>query len=176
MVPREWESAKSKWGVPSWDPPISFSIMLHNTEWSTAESSAFFAINACRIQVWMSTPCQITQAILNFIHPHYALWLRIVVTPSTELNILECTNHKILHTIQGLPIRCPVAALQSLIGCCSISSYISHWQLAFNMQASDFAKQPLEGSVVNPRAKRITATLIGKPTSWALPLLHQTAC
>ena len=61
------------------------------------------------------------------------------------------------HTIQGLPIRCPTAALQSLIGSCSISSYISQRQLAFinsivNMEASDLPKQLLEARVRNPRA------------------------
>ena len=61
---------------------------------------------------------------------------------NTELNIIERTHCKILRTIQGLPIRCPEAALRSLIGSHSISSYISQQQLAFinsiiNMQASD---------------------------------------
>ena len=83
---------------------------------------------------------------------------------STELNILERTHCKFLCTIQGLPIRCPAAALQSLIGSHSISSYISQHQLAFinsiiNMEAP---KQLLEARVVNPRAKGITVTW-GKP-------------
>ena len=70
---------------------------------------------------------------------------------STELSILECTYRKILCTIQGLPIRCPAAALQSLIGSLSISSYISQRQLAFinsiNMEASDLPKQLLEAEL-----------------------------
>ena len=82
---------------------------------------------------------------------------------NTELNILEHTHRKMLHTIQGLPIRCPAAGLQSLIGSCPISSYISQRQLAFinsiiNMQASDLPKQLLEARVGNPRAKGITVT------------------
>ena len=70
---------------------------------------------------------------------------------NTELNVLERTYCKILRTIQGLPIRCPTAALQSLIGSRSISSYISQRQMAFinsivNMEASDLPKQLLEAS------------------------------
>ena len=49
----------------------------------------------------------------------------------TELNILECIHCKILRTIQGLPIRYPITACQSLIGSRSISYFISQMQLAF---------------------------------------------
>ena len=97
---------------------------------------------------------------------------------STELNILERTHRKILRTIQGLPIRCPVAALQSLIGSHSISSYISQRQLAFinsiiNMQASDLPKQLLEARVINPRAKGITVTWGNLLDELCLPSIKQ---
>ena len=106
------------------------------------------------------------------------LWL----LTSTELNILERTHRKILRTIQGLPIRCPAAALQSLIGSRSISSYISQVesqrQLAFinsiiNMQASDLPKQLLKTRVVNPRAKWITVTWGNLLDELCLPSIKQ---
>ena len=85
---------------------------------------------------------------------------------------------KILRTIQGLPIRCPAAALQSLIGSHSISSYISQHQLAFinsiiNMEASDLPKQLLEVRVVNPRAKGITVTWGNLLDELCLPSIKQ---
>ena len=103
---------------------------------------------------------------------------------NTELNILERTHHKILRTIQGLPIRCPAAALQSLIGSRFISSYISQRQLAFinsiiNMQASDLPKQLLEARVGNPRAKGITVTWGNLLDELCLPSIKQllsTSC
>ena len=104
----------------------------------------------------------------------YELWS----LTGTKLNILERTHRKILRTIQGLPIRCPVAALQSLIGSQSISSYISQQQLTFinsiiNMEASNLPKQLLEARVVNPRAKGITITWGNLLDELGLPSIKQ---
>ena len=132
----------------------------------------------------MSTPCYIIQALLGLIHPIMLYGSELWSLTNTELNILERTHRKILRTIQGLPISCPAAALQSLIGSRSISSYISQRQLAFiysiiNMQASDLPKQLLEASVGNPRANGITVTWGNLLDELCLPSIKQllsTSC
>ena len=137
--------------------------MSRTTEWSTAGRSAFFALNAVGSRFGCLHPITSYKLYLTLSIPIMLYGSELWSLTSTELNILERTHLKILRTIQGLPIRCPAAALQSLIGSHSISSYISQRQLAFinsiiNMEASDLPKQLLEARIVNPRAKGITVT------------------
>ena len=143
---------------------VSFSTLSRTTERSTAGRSAFFALNAVGSRFGCLHPVTLYKLYLTLSIPIMLYGSELWSLTSTELNILERTHRKILRTIQGLPIRCPAAALQSLIGSRSILSYISQRQLAFinsiiNMQASDLPKQLLKARVVNPRAKGIT----GKP-------------
>ena len=91
---------------------------------------------------------------------------------STELNILERTHRKILRTIQGLPIRCPAAALQSLIG----FHFILHLPTTagfhkFHHQHA--SQQLLEARVVNPRAKGITVNWGNLLDELCLPSIKQ---
>ena len=99
---------------------------------------------------------------------------------NTELNILERTHCKILHTIQGLPTRRATTALQSLISTCYISSYISQRLLAFinsiiNMKPGDLRKQMLEVRITHSNAKGITVTWKTLPPSPHLTAIQNTA-
>ena len=50
---------------------------------------------------------------------------------ATSVLLLKNVHHKILHSIQGLPLRCPVATVLGLLGACSVVSLISQRQLSF---------------------------------------------
>ena len=104
---------------------VSFSTMSRTTERSIAGRSAFFALNAVGSRFGWLQPITSYKLYSTLSIPIMLYGSELCSLTSTGLNIFERTHHKILRTIQGLPIRCPAAALQSLIGSCSISSYIS---------------------------------------------------
>ena len=157
---------------------VSFSTLSRTTERSTAGRSAFFALNAVGSRFGCLHPVTSYKLYSTLSIPIMLYGSELWSLTSTELNILERTHRKILPTIQGLPIRCPAAALQSLIGSRSILSYMSQRQLAFinsiiNMQASDLPKQLLEARVANPRAKGITVTWGNLLDELCLPSIKQ---
>ena len=152
--------------------------MFRTTERSKAGRSAFFALNTVGSRFGCLYPVTSYKLYSTSSIPIMVYGSELWSITNTELNILEHAHHKILRTIQGLPIRCPAAALQSLIGSRSISSYISQRQLAFtnsiiNMQASDLPKWLLETRVGNPRAKRITVTWKNLLDELCLPSIKQ---
>ena len=154
------------------------STMFRTTERSKAGRSAFFALNTVGSRFGCLYPVTSYKLYSTSSIPIMVYGSELWSITNTELNILEHAHHKILRTIQGLPIRCPAAALQSLIGSRSISSYISQRQLAFtnsiiNMQASDLPKWLLETRVGNPRAKRITVTWKNLLDELCLPSIKQ---
>ena len=142
---------------------FSLSTISRTTEQSTIGRSAFFALNSVGSRFGCLHPVTSHRLYSTLCLPIMLYGSELWSLTNTDLNILERTHRKILRAIQGLPTRCPTTALQSLIGSCSISSFISQRQLAFinsiiNMQASDLPKQILEVRIANPNAKGITAT------------------
>ena len=136
---------------------VSFSTLSRTTERSTAGRSAFFALNAVGSRFGCLHPITSYKLYSTLSIPIMLYGSELWSLTSTELNILERTHRKILRTIQGLPIRCPAAALQSLIG----FHFILHLPTTagfhkFHHQHA--SQQLLEARVVNPRAKGITVT------------------
>ena len=157
---------------------VYYSTLSRTTERSTAGRSAFFALNAVGSRFGCLHPITSYNLYSTLSIPIMLYGYELWSLTGTELNILERTHRKILRTIQGLPIRCPAAALQSLISSRSISSYISQQQLAFinsiiNLEASDLPKQLLEARVVNPRAQGITVTWGNLLDELCLPSIKQ---
>ena len=157
---------------------VYYSALSRTTERSTAGRSAFFALNAIESRFGCLHPITSYNLYSTLSIPIMLYGSELWSLTGTKLIILERTHRKILRTIQGLPTRCPVAALQSLIGSRSISSYISQQQLAFinsiiNMEASDLPKQLLQDRVVNPRAKGITVTWGNLLDELCLPSIKQ---
>ena len=105
------------------------------------------------------------QIVFFSLHPNIVIWLLWSLTKS-EVTTLERVHHKILRTIQGLPLRCPSIALRHLMGAPTIQLLIHQRQLNFMFTFSTLPLHSLPRMVFEKR-------LASSPSSGITPSLHQ---
>ena len=77
------------------------------------------------------TPLPLSGSTSHFCIPILLYGCELWSVTASEITMLERVHHKILRTIQGLPLRCHSKALQCLMGAPSILSLIQQRQLKF---------------------------------------------
>ena len=126
------KSGRNRWNSLPRDPQIFFPIYHLQHHWvKHSGKNAFFALNTVGSRFGCLHPITSYGVYSTLCLPNMPYGSELWSLSNPELNILECTHHKILCTIQGLPTRCLTTALQSLIDSRPISSFISQRQLAF---------------------------------------------
>jgi len=76
----------------------------------------------------------------------------------TEMEMLEWSHRKILHTIQGLPLCCPNSGLLAVIGALSIADLVTTKKLLFvhsivSLPENSLPRQVLLERLQAPNAK-----------------------
>ena len=107
------------------------STIQRTNERCSAARSAFFALNAVGSRFGCLHPITTHRIYSTLCLPILLYSAELWALPKTELQIMERVHRKILRTAQGLPTRCPNAAIYSLIGSRSIASHIQQRQLSF---------------------------------------------
>ena len=114
---------------------ILHSVLNSSIHWTnercSAARSAFFALNAVGSRFGCLHPITTHRLYSTLCLPILLYGAELWVLPKSELQIMERVHRKILRTAQGLPTRCPNAAVYSLIGSRSIESFIQQRQLSF---------------------------------------------
>ena len=127
---------------------VHHSTLARTSERCAAAQSTFFALNAVGSRFGCLHPVTSYRLFSTLSLPIMdgcELWS----ISKTGSLMLERVHRKILRTIQGLPVRCPSAALTSLLGSRDISSFILQQQLTFinsitSMSTTDLPRLILE--------------------------------
>ena len=93
--------------------------------------SASFGLNALGARYVCLHPLTCYRLYTSLCIPIMLFSSEVWCITKTELLFLERVHRKILHTIQGLPVRCPSLALNFMMGSLDITSLISQWKLSF---------------------------------------------
>ena len=131
---------------------------IHQTnERCSAARSAFFALNAVGSQFGCLHPITTHRLYSTLCLPILVYGAELWVLPKSELQIMERIHRKILRTAQGLPTRCPNAAVYSLIGSRSIESFIQQRQLSFINSISSLDNDALPKCLLQERLSTSSA-------------------
>ena len=137
---------------------VNPSSFPRTSERCTSGRSAFYALNGVGLRFGCLHPIMSHRLYQALCLPITLYGSELWSLTKAELLMLERAHSKILRTIQGLPTRCPLAALRSLLGSRSISSFLAQRQLAFvnplaTMDSSALPRKLLEFRIsCNPKS------------------------
>ena len=143
----------------------------------TSGRSAFYALNAVGSRFGCFHPITSFKLYKALSLPILLYGSEVLLFNNTNLTMMSRVHRKILRTIQGLPTRCPNAALNTLLGSLDVPSMILQRQICFAnslaaMSSSDFPRQVLECRLSLPNCTGIIPVWENLLLDLKLPSLH----
>lgn len=129
------------------------SSTVHRTnKRATAARSAFFALNVVGSRFGSLHPFTSLKLYCAICLPILLYGCEVGACSKTELLFLKRVHRKILHTIQGLPIRCP-SPLTTMTGTQSIKNKVRQRMLGFVVFTTCLPAELLDHRILEVKAK-----------------------